>query len=81
MLAMFRAALDQTIVATALPAIGRELGDAENLSWSITAYLLSSTAAAPLYGKLSDVYGRRVMLLTSIGIFVLGSLACALSPR
>jgi EmrB/QacA subfamily drug resistance transporter len=80
MLAMFLAALDQTIVATALPAIGRDLGNAEDLSWTITAYLLSSTTVAPLYGKFSDVYGRRLMLLTSIGIFVAGSVACALAP-
>ncbi|MDD3444174.1 MAG: MDR family MFS transporter [Zavarzinia sp.] len=80
MLAMFLGALDQTIVATALPTIGRELGDAADLSWIITAYLLSSTAVTPLYGKLSDVYGRRVMLLLAICVFVVGSVACALSP-
>lgn len=80
MLAMFLGALDQTIVATALPTIGRELGDAESLSWIIAAYLLSSTAATPLYGKLSDIHGRRTMMLIAIGIFILGSLGCALAP-
>ena len=58
-LAMLLGALDQTIVATALPTIGRELNDVENLSWVVTAYLLTSTAVTPLYGKLSDVHGRR----------------------
>jgi EmrB/QacA subfamily drug resistance transporter len=80
MLAMFLAALDQTIVATALPTIGRELGDAEDLSWAITAYLLASTTVTPLYGKLADVYGRRLTLMTAIGIFTVGSVACALAP-
>ena len=80
LLAMFLAALDQTIVATALPTIGRALGDPEHLPWVVTAYLLSSTAVTPLYGKLSDIHGRRLILLTGIGTFVLGSLACALAP-
>ncbi|HMN85384.1 MAG TPA: MDR family MFS transporter [Bauldia sp.] len=78
-LAMLLGALDQTIVATALPTIGRELGDVENLSWVVTAYLLTSTAVTPLYGKLSDVHGRRLMLLIAIGLFLAGSIACGLS--
>src|SRR5262245_27300129 len=80
MLAMFLGALDQTIVATALPTIGRSLGDVENLSWVVTAYLLTATAATPLYGKLSDIHGRRTMLLAAIAIFVAGSVAIALAP-
>ncbi len=80
MLAMFLGALDQTIVATALPTIGRDLGDVDDLPWVVTAYLLSSTAVTPLYGKLSDIHGRRSMLLASIALFVLGSVACALAP-
>jgi EmrB/QacA subfamily drug resistance transporter len=80
MLAMFLGALDQTIVATALPTIGQDLGDLAGLPWVVTAYLLSSTAVTPLYGKLSDIHGRRAMLLASIALFVLGSLACALAP-
>src|SRR5229473_7736728 len=76
-LAMFLAALNQTIVATALPTIGRDLRNFEMLPWVVTAYLLTSTAVAPLYGKLSDVYGRRAMMLASIGIFIAGSAACA----
>src|SRR3954467_2943840 len=81
MLAMFLAALNQTIVATAMPTIGRLFDDFENLSWIVTAYLLTSTAVAPLYGKLSDMYGRRTMMLTGIGIFVLGSFICAVAPN
>ncbi|MDT3687387.1 MAG: MDR family MFS transporter [Pseudorhodoplanes sp.] len=80
MLAMFLGALDQTIVATALPTIGRAFHDVENLSWVVTAYLLTATASTPLYGKLSDIYGRRAVMLTGIGIFILGSIACALAP-
>jgi EmrB/QacA subfamily drug resistance transporter len=80
MLAMFLSALEQTIVAPALPAIGKSLGDVDDLSWVITAYLLALTATTPLFGKLSDIYGRRAILLLAIGIFILGSIACALAP-
>jgi EmrB/QacA subfamily drug resistance transporter len=80
MLAMFLAALDQTIVATAMPTIGRALGDFENLPWIVTTYLLTSTAVTPLYGKISDIAGRRLTLLVAIGIFVVGSILCALAP-
>ena len=81
MLAMFLAALNQTIVATALPTIGRDFDDFELLPWVVTAYLLTSTAVAPLYGKLSDIHGRRAMMLASIGIFIAGSAACAVAPN
>jgi EmrB/QacA subfamily drug resistance transporter len=80
MLAMLLAALDQTIIATALPTIGRELGDLEHLPWVVTVYLLTTTAVTPLYGKISDSHGRRVTLLTGIAIFILGSIACAVAP-
>jgi EmrB/QacA subfamily drug resistance transporter len=80
MLAMFLSALEQTIVAPALPAIGRSLGGIDELSWVVTAYLLAVTATTPLFGKLSDIYGRRVVLLWAIGIFIGGSIACALAP-
>lgn len=80
-LAMLLGALDQTIVATALPTIGRELHDVQNLSWVVTAYLLTSTAVTPLYGKLSDIHGRRWALLVAIAIFLAGSIACALSKN
>ncbi|MFL5036864.1 MAG: MDR family MFS transporter [Microvirga sp.] len=78
--AMLLAALDQTIVATALPTIGRELGDVEDMPWVVTAYLLASTAVTPLYGKFSDSHGRRITLLIGIVTFIVGSLACALAP-
>jgi EmrB/QacA subfamily drug resistance transporter len=80
MLAMFLSALEQTIVAPALPAIGRSLGGIDELSWVVTAYLLAVTATTPLFGKLSDIYGRRLALLWAIAIFIVGSVACALAP-
>jgi EmrB/QacA subfamily drug resistance transporter len=80
MLAMFLSALEQTIIAPALPTIGVRLGDIENLSWVVGAYLLSATAVTPLFGKLSDIYGRRSILLTAVTIFIAGSVACALAP-
>jgi len=80
MLTVFLAALNQTIVATALPTMGRYFNDIENLSWIVTSYLLTSTAVAPLYGKLSDIHGRRAVMLTSIGIFAAGSVVCATAP-
>lgn len=79
-LAMFLGALNQTIVATALPTIGRAFDDFENLSWVVIAYLLTSTVVAPLYGKLSDIYGRRGMMLVALGVFMAGSAASAAAP-
>ncbi|MBJ7406581.1 MAG: MFS transporter, partial [Bradyrhizobium sp.] len=81
MLTMFLAALDQTIVATALPTIGRQFQDVSNLSWVITAYLLASTAVAPVFGTLSDIYGRKAMIITSLSLFVAGSVLCAIAPN
>src|ERR1700728_1200435 len=81
MLTMFLAALDQTIVATALPTIGRQFQDVSNLSWVITAYLLASTAVAPVFGTLSDIYGRRAMIITALSLFIAGSVLCALAPN
>ena len=80
MLGGFLSAVNQTIVASALPTIGRELNDFHNLSWVIIAYLLSSTVVAPLYGKLSDINGRRAMMLAGIGLFIAGSALCAVAP-
>jgi EmrB/QacA subfamily drug resistance transporter len=77
---MLLAALDQVMVATALPTIAASLGDVDNMSWVVTANLLCATAATPLYGKLSDIHGRRTMMLIAIGIYAVGSLACALAP-
>jgi EmrB/QacA subfamily drug resistance transporter len=73
MLGILLAALDQTIVATALPTIVGELGGIDHLSWVVTAYLLSSTASVPLYGKISDLYGRRIVFQFAIVTFLLGS--------
>src|SRR5229473_6539042 len=80
LLTMLLAALDQVMVATALPTIAASLGDVENMSWVVTANLLGATAVTPLYGKLSDIRGRRAMLLIAIGVYAVGSLACALAP-
>jgi len=73
MLAMLLAALDQTIVATALPTIVSDLGGAEHLSWVVTAYLLASTATTVLWGKLGDLYGRKALFIACIVIFLVGS--------
>ncbi|MDG4852177.1 MULTISPECIES: MDR family MFS transporter [unclassified Mesorhizobium] len=81
LLSMLLAALDQTIVSPALPTIARALGHAEYLPWIVTAYLLTATAMAPLYGKISDVYGRRPVIYAAILIFLLGSLVSALAPN
>src|SRR5476651_1688257 len=81
MLTMFLAALDQTIVATALPTIGRQFQDVSNLSWVISAYLLASTAVAPVFGTLADIYGRRGMIIAALGLFIAGSILCALAPN
>jgi EmrB/QacA subfamily drug resistance transporter len=80
LLTMLLAALDQVMVATALPTIAANLGDIDNMSWVVTANLLSATVATPLYGKLSDIHGRRTMVLIAIGVYAAGSLACALAP-
>ena len=68
--------LDQTIVSTALPTIVADLGGLDHLSWVVTAYLLASTVVAPLYGKLGDLYGRKVMMQISVSVFLVGSMLC-----
>src|SRR6202000_1356043 len=80
MLTMFLAALDQTIVATALPTIGRQFRDVSSLSWVITAYLLASTAVAPVFAPLSDISGRGAMIITAMSLFIVGSILCAVAP-
>jgi EmrB/QacA subfamily drug resistance transporter len=79
MLGMLLASLDQTVVATAMPTIVGELGGLDHLSWVITAYLLTSTASVPLYGKLSDLYGRKIMFQGAIALFLVGSVLCGFS--
>ncbi|WP_300010400.1 MDR family MFS transporter [Pseudonocardia sp.] len=76
MIGMFLAALDQTIVATSIRTIADDLDGLSLQAWATTAYLITATITTPLYGKLSDIFGRKPLFLTAIGIFVLGSIAC-----
>ncbi|MCW2236443.1 MDR family MFS transporter [Azospirillum canadense] len=76
-IAMLMAAMDQTIVATALPTMAHQLGNLDDLPWVVTAYLLASTATTPIYGKLSDLYGRKRILQVAIFLFLIGSVLCA----
>jgi MFS family permease len=77
MLPMFLAVVDQTIVATALPAIAASLGNVERISWVVVAYLLAGTIAAPVYGQLRDAYGGRRMMFVALAIFLAASVFCA----
>jgi MFS family permease len=79
LLPVFMGSVDTTILASALPTIGRELGKVHALPWLITAYLIASTAVTPLYGKISDIRGRRFTLAVAISIYMAGSLICALA--
>jgi EmrB/QacA subfamily drug resistance transporter len=79
MTCLLLSALDQTIVSTALPTIVGELGGLDHISWVVTAYLLSSTVSVPLFGKISDIYGRKVMLQITIVIFLVGSVLAGMS--
>jgi EmrB/QacA subfamily drug resistance transporter len=79
LLVLLLAALDQTIVSTALPTIVGDLGGISHLSWVVTAYLLAATITGPLYGKLGDLYGRKKVLQTAIVIFLIGSVLCGLA--
>jgi MFS family permease len=81
MLPVFMGSLDNTNLATALPTIGRDLGDSHSLPWLITAYLLAATAVVPLYGKIADIYGRQFTLRIAILVYMAGSLVCALAPN
>lgn len=80
MLPMFMAAVDQTIVATALPAIAATLGDVHRISWVVVSYLVATTIAAPVYGRLGDALGRKRLLFVALALFVAASVACALAP-
>lgn len=79
MLCIFLASVDQTVVIPAVPAIAGDLGAFGHLAWIVTAYLLTSTAATPIYGKVSDIYGRRALLLPALALFIVASLACGFS--
>jgi hypothetical protein len=79
LLVLLLAALDQTIVSTALPTIVGDLGGLDHLSWVVTAYLLTATVSGPLYGKLGDLFGRKIVLQVAIVIFLIGSALCGLS--
>ena len=79
LLVMLLASLDQTIVSTALPTIVGELGGLEHISWVVTAYLLAVTVVTPLYGKLGDLYGRKLVLQAALVIFLIGSALCGLA--
>src|SRR5215218_4003225 len=76
-LAMLPAVLDQTILATALPVVARTLGSVSDVSWVITAYVVAAAATTPLWGKLGDRHGRKLLLQSSLGVFVLASALCA----
>src|ERR1019366_4362622 len=80
-LVLLLAALDQTIVSTALPTIVGELGGLTHLSWVVTAYLLSSTVVTPLYGKFGDLHGRKIVLQVAIVVFLVGSALCGLAEE
>src|ERR1700683_2158683 len=81
MLGMFLAALDQTIVATALPTIAGDLHGLNHLAWVVTAYLITSTITLPLWGKFGDLYGRKKFFQIAIVIFLAGSVLSGASPN
>ncbi len=80
MLPMFLAVVDQTIVATALPAIAAATGEVERASWIVVSYLIAATVAAPIYGRLGDSFGRRKVMFSALGVFMVASLLCAMAP-
>src|SRR5580765_5829624 len=79
LLAMFLFALDQTVVGTALPKIITDLNGNALYTWSVTIYLLTSTISGPIYGKLSDLYGRRPIVIFAVSLFLIGSALSGLS--
>ena len=76
---LFLASLGNTIVTTALPLIVSDLGGLEHISWVVTSYLLATTMAAPIAGKLGDMFGRKIVLQIAIGVFIIGGMICGLS--
>jgi EmrB/QacA subfamily drug resistance transporter len=81
MLPVFLGSIDQSILASALPTIGRNLGEVHNLPWLITAFLIASAALTPLYGKFADIHGRRAAMLIGLSIYMAGSFVAAFSPN
>src|SRR6202049_5299391 len=81
MLVLLMAPLDQTIVSTALPTIVGDLGGLSHISWVVTSYLLAQTAVTPIYGKLGDLYGRKVVLQVALVVFLVGSALCGASQN
>jgi MFS family permease len=81
LLPVFMSSLDQTILASALPTIGRDLGDVHSLPWLVTAFLIASTAVTPLYGKISDIHGRRLTVLIALSVYMVGSVVCLAAPN
>jgi MFS family permease len=81
MLPVFLGSVDQSVLASALPTIGRDLGQVHNLPWLVTAFLIAATALTPLYGKFADIHGRRAAMLIGVTIYMIGSLACAAAPN
>src|SRR5277367_1299221 len=79
LMCIFLAALDQTVVVPAVPAIAADLNGFGHLSWIVSAYLLTATVATPIYGKLSDIYGRRALLIPALIVFIVASLLCGFS--
>src|SRR6266545_931622 len=80
LLPLFMGSVDNTILASALPTIGRDFSDVRGLPWLITIYLLAATAAMPLYGKIADIHGRRFGLYVAIALHMAGSIVCAFAP-
>src|SRR5947209_7550114 len=81
MLSAFVAAMDSTVVGTALPTIARDLGSFSLYPWIFSGYLLTSTTTVPIWGRLADLHGRKPVLLTGMGIFVGASVLCGASPN
>jgi MFS family permease len=79
MLVLLMASLDQTIVSTALPTIVGDLGGLNHISWVVTAYLLAQTVVTPIYGKLGDLYGRKIVLQVALVLFLIGSVLCGVA--
>ena len=81
LLCIFLAAIDQTVVIPAVPAMAADLNGFSHLAWIVSAYLLTSTAMTPIYGKLSDIYGRRKLLLAALVVFAIASALCAMATK